>query len=65
MPINISHQGGGSASGSSFGSIFITTGVYFGTASTNGAWFITTSGNNLVFQRRESGVYVEKAADTP
>lgn len=47
-------------------------GIYFnsGTVSTtdpavDGAWFITTSGNNLSFQRRESGVYVEKSAVTP
>lgn len=47
-------------------------GIYFnaGTISTtdpavNGAWLITTSGNNLSFQRREGGVYVEKSAVTP
>lgn len=48
------------------------TGIYFnnGAVSTtdpavDGAWYITTSGNNLSFQRRESGVYVEKSAVTP
>lgn len=41
------------------------TSIYFGDPATNGTWVITTSGNNLSFQRRESGVYVEKSAVTP
>lgn len=36
--------------------------VYFGDANTNGSWRITTSGNNLVIERRESGSWVEKGA---
>ena len=71
MPIVINHQGfGGTSTGTSFngGNIFITTsgaGIYFGTATIDGTWLIVTSGNNLSFQRRESGTYVEKSADTP
>lgn len=41
------------------------TSIYFGDPATDGTWVITTSGNNLSFQRRESGVYVEKSAVTP
>jgi len=35
-------------------------GLYFGAPSTNGTWLITRSGNDLIFQRRESGSYVTK-----
>lgn len=35
-------------------------GLYIGAPSTNGTWLITRSGNDLIFQRRESGSYVTK-----
>lgn len=37
---------------------------YFGAAGTNGTWRITRSGDDLIFSRREAGVYVEKGAFT-
>lgn len=50
------------------GSTVITTNIqsaltgafYLGNSSTNGSWRITTSGNDLVFQYRESGSWVTK-----
>lgn len=39
--------------------------IYFGNSTTNGSWRIGTSGNNLVQERREGGVWVEKVAATP
>ena len=39
--------------------------VYFGDPSTDGTWRITTSGNNLIQERLEGGVWVEKVAATP
>lgn len=38
---------------------------YFGDPTTDGTWRIMRSGNNLVFQRLESGVWVTKTAMTP
>lgn len=34
--------------------------LYLGAKNTDGSWRIATSGNNLVFQRRESGSWVTK-----
>ena len=39
--------------------------IYFGAVDTNGTWRIGRSGDNLVFQRRESGTYVTKASMKP
>lgn len=39
--------------------------IYFGATDTNGTWRIGRSGNNLVFQLRESGTYVTKGKMTP
>ncbi|MEK6557279.1 MAG: hypothetical protein AABZ14_03150, partial [Candidatus Margulisiibacteriota bacterium] len=38
---------------------------YFGDSATDGTWRIIRSGNNLVFQRRESGVWVDKSMVLP
>ena len=38
--------------------------IYFGPSGTNGTWKIMVSGNDLVFQRREAGSYVEKGRFT-
>lgn len=35
---------------------------YFGDENTDGSWRITVSGTNLLVERRESGVWVEKSA---
>lgn len=34
--------------------------IYFGSSATDGTWKIVRSGNDLIFQRRESGSYVTK-----
>ncbi len=47
------------------GTAIITGDLYFGPPNTNGTWKITLSGNNLSFQRRESGSYVEKSVILP
>lgn len=39
--------------------------VYFGDAATNDSWRIVRSGNDLVFERRESGSWVTKGTITP
>jgi hypothetical protein len=39
--------------------------VYLGDPNTDGSWRIIQSGNNLAFERRESGVWVEKSSATP
>ena len=39
--------------------------LYFGDSATNGTWRIIPDGNDLNFERRESGTYVKKGADTP
>lgn len=39
--------------------------VYFGAEGTDGSWRIGRSGNNLVFERRESGSWVTKQTMTP
>ena len=39
--------------------------VYLGAKTTEGTWRIRQSGNNLVFERYESAVWVEKGAITP
>ena len=41
-----------------------TDALYFGEASTNGTWRAIRDGNNLNFERRESGTYVKKGAFT-
>lgn len=68
----ISHGGGvlidkagGGAGLSGVGIYFSSAGVSTIDPAVNGAWFITLSASNLSFQRRESGVYVEKTADAP
>lgn len=38
---------------------------YFGSSTTNGSWRIIRDGNNLSFQRREGGTWVEKGAMQP
>lgn len=38
---------------------------YFGDATTDGSWRIVRNGNNLVFERRESGSWVTKSTLTP
>ena len=38
---------------------------YFGAEGTDGSWRIGRSGNNLVFERRESGSWVTKSTITP
>lgn len=42
-----------------------TNAFYFGDSATEGSWRIIRSGNNLVFQRFESSVWVDKSAITP
>jgi hypothetical protein len=46
---------------------FVASGdaYYFGDSSTDGSWRIIRSGNNLVRQRREAGVWTTKGTDTP
>lgn len=39
--------------------------VYFGADDTDGSWRIIRSGNDFVFQRRESGTWVEKGSMLP
>ncbi len=39
--------------------------LYLGDPNTDGSWRVTVSGSNLNFERRESGVWVEKSAATP
>jgi len=38
---------------------------YFGAIDTDGSWRIIKSGNDLVFERRESSIWVEKGSMTP
>jgi hypothetical protein len=47
------------------GAFGATDAVYLGDASTDGTWRIVRDGNNLSFQRREAGVWVEKGANLP
>ena len=42
-----------------------STGLYFGEMATNGSWRLRRSGDNLVFERREAGVWVIKQTITP
>lgn len=42
-----------------------TSAFYFGSSTTDGTWRIVRDGNNLSFQRRESGAYVEKGKFQP
>ena len=39
--------------------------LYFGDSSTNGSWRIYVSGVNLVVEKRESGLWVEKGSFQP
>jgi len=39
--------------------------VYLGPATTDGTWRISQSGTDLIFERRESGNYIQKGAITP
>lgn len=62
--------GFGSWDGSTFapnGDLQLPSGnaVYLGDKLTNGSWRIIRSGNNLSFQRREAGVWVEKSFVAP
>ena len=47
------------------GELGATDFLYFGDPTTNGTWRIGRSGDNLVFQRRESGAYVTKGSMKP
>lgn len=38
---------------------------YFGDKDTNGTWRIKRDGNNLITQRRETGIWVTKQTITP
>ena len=38
----------------------MTNAIYYGDKATNGTWRIMRSGNDMVHQRREVGVYVTK-----
>jgi hypothetical protein len=42
-----------------------TSWQYFGAPATDGTWRVGRDGNNIVFQRRESGTYVTKQTITP
>ena len=42
-----------------------TNAFYFGDSVTDGSWRITRNGNNLVFERRESGSWVTKVSMQP
>lgn len=42
-----------------------TDAVYLGDPTVNGTWRIVRDGNNLSFQRLETGVWTEKGANTP
>jgi len=42
-----------------------TTALYFGDPATDGTWRIVRNGNDLEFQRRESGSYVSKGSFAP
>lgn len=42
-----------------------TSAIYLGGATTEGSWRIIRSGNNLNFERREGGIWVEKGANLP
>jgi len=44
------------------GPTIVGTHVYFGDTTSEGSWRMYVSGNNLVVERRESGVWVEKSA---
>ncbi len=39
--------------------------IYFGDSVTDGSWRITISGNDLSFERRESGSWVQKGSMNP
>lgn len=39
--------------------------IYLGNPNTNGTWKIVINGNDLEFQKRESGVFVMKGAMQP
>ena len=51
--------------GASLGVASVVPYIYFGDPGADGTWLITPSGNNLSFQRRENGVYIEKDSLTP
>lgn len=42
-----------------------TDAYYFGDADVDGTWLIKRNGNDLIFQRREAGIYVTKNTITP
>ena len=68
MSGTISHGGGSiidRAGGASSGDLLNITSVVFGDGATDGNWRIIPSGVNLSVQRRESGVWVEKASFNP
>ena len=39
--------------------------LYFGDENTDGTWRLIVSGEDLLIQKREGGVWVEKSAFTP
>ena len=55
----ISSAGGVTLAGDIIGAA--TTNLYFGPSDTDGSWRMVRSGNNLVFQRRESGTWTTKS----
>ena len=42
--------------------LYNASNIYLGDSSTNGSWRIVRNGNNLSFQRREAGSWVEKGS---
>lgn len=48
-----------------FSGLLISGTYYLGAATSDGSWRITTSGNDLVMQRRESGSWVTKSTVSP
>jgi len=55
------------ANTSNYGDLILqdTKSFYFGDANTDGTWRIIRVGNNLEFQRRESGTWVTKSTMIP
>ena len=60
MPIRIVNFDTGSG-----GNVYLNDGIYSSTSTEEGSWRMIIDGSNLSRQRYESGVWVEKAADTP
>lgn len=67
IPVTIDQGGTGVTTLAAAQALFsgvITSGnyFYFGDSTTNGSWRIYDNGTNLITERRESGVWVEKSA---